>query len=224
MQNFRKLLKAARVNKYWHENCRNINHRELVKKFNLKVFPDQGRIDGIMRKKEEKFFDFLNRKISSGREIIQNTPIDSEWLSVLYGTAKEMKKISIMIECLESEYIFASGHYRMIQYYKGHSIKHPDIGWHLIGGAKKDVLYSEKIQNAEKTLNFSTFEEFAKGVIEYLANFRGDAEIVDIWFKNRKVYVKAKNIGMVIGRGGSRIKAMQEIIGRRVIAISDKAD
>lgn len=226
MKFFRKLLMAKKMNKVWMAHWKDWSHVYFVEKMGLKKAVDYSRqFKEVESERGESHYDFLKRRIKRGVKIIESTPIDSEWISTLWGIAKDVKKDLRDLKRLESEYIFAAGHSRMLNTHLFGYYRHPNFNWGILGGKKKDIFLAgarnlDKVYNSEWSKTFSNFESYAKDVIETFANFRdNDAGIEKIWFKNNKIFVKAKNLGMVIGRNGSRIKAMEKLTGRKVVAI-----
>ena len=221
--------------KMWRDTNKVDFEKFISEKYNLKIVDD---LDA-RREVEEAFKE--NLEPSLYRSVVKRIEILNDAIDEIDGTttavetagryAKELEELEHIKSKLESEYIFAAGHYRM----DGCALniqKCPLSRWFVVGGLKKDVIESpsynnfyfsdlkekiEYIYNSEFTKVFSSYEELVEEVIKYIS---GDKpEIEDITVKPNVILVKAKNKGAVIGKGGSRIKTMQEILKRRIKVI-----
>ena len=226
---------AADWNKMWRDTCKVDFDEYIADKYNLKIVDywdiRQGVENAFKESIEPSMYDSVVKKIELLNNAIDEIDGSTTAVELVGRYAKELEELEYIKNKLESEYIFAAGHYRM--YGCALNIKEcPLSRWFVVGGLKKDVIESpsydnfyfsdlkekiEHIYNSEFTKVFSSYEELAEEVIEYISG--DNPEIEDITVKPNVILVKAKNKGAVIGRGGSRIKTMQEILKRRIKVI-----
>ena len=221
--------------KMWRDTNKVDFEKFISEKYNLKIVDD---LDA-RREVEEAFKESLETSLYNS--VVKRIEILNDAIDEIDGTttavetagryAKELEELEYIKNKLEGEYIFAAGHYRM--YGCALNIKEcPLSRWFVVGGLKKDVIESpsynnfyfsdlkekiEHIHNSEFTKVFSSYGELVEEVIKYISG--DNPEIEDITVKPNVILVKAKNKGAVIGKGGSRIKTMQEILKRRIKVI-----
>lgn len=170
-------------------------------------------------------YEKLTYRVNSIYELIDTTPINSVEMISLTRYLTPLKSYTAAIAKLKGTYVLAMGHARRMQNaaVEVHSL--PGSNWSIAGGLMADVMPSCEIglyvsesafdvYGSETQKEFSSEDEFIPAVISSIAGKETKFEIKEI--KKNLVIVKSLEKGYIIGRGGSKIKIIESIIGKRV--------
>ena len=175
--------------------------------------------------KFNSLYEKLTYRLEQMYEFIESVDMTSSEMLSLSNWVTPIKEYEKAITKLETTYVLAKGHVRRMKNQATEVFDFPRSNWSIAGGLMKDVITSceiglyvndlaYEIYGSEKQEVFNNERDFIVEVIKWVAGDITKFEIKEL--KENELIISSPEKGQIIGRGGERIKLIENLIKKRI--------